>query len=81
MDLRPIMVLRRQPKDRNTIDASFRGLLGELHRMQRFINGKYRPAKKSDLLPRYNGKRPLEQAVNVLYRFCRRSPCMVLPSE
>ncbi len=62
VDLGQIVILGRQPEDRNAVHSSRRRLFRQFDRRQRLENRKQRPAKETDLLSRNRRQRSAPQA-------------------
>src|SRR5271156_2274835 len=80
-DLRQIVILGRQPEDRNAIHPRGRSLLRQLDRRQRLENRKQRPAKETDLLSRNRRQRSTSEPLNIRQSLRRSSPSSILPLE
>ncbi len=68
VDLGQIVVLRRQPEDRDAVYSSRRRRFRQLDRRKRLENRKQRPAKQTDLLPRNRRHRASSQPLDILQR-------------
>ena len=74
VDLGQIVILGRQPENRNAIHSGRRRLFRQLDRRQRLEDRKQRPAKQTDLLPRNRRQRPAPKPLNIGQRLRRSAP-------
>ncbi len=81
VDLGQIVVLGRQPEDRNAVHSVRRRLFRQFDRRQRFEDRKQRPAEETDLLPRNRRQRSAPEPVKVGQRLPRGAPRAILPLE
>src|ERR1700692_820689 len=81
VDLGQIMILGREPENRNAINASCCSLFLESDGVQRFENRKQRPAKKTDLLSGDSGQCASLEPINICQRFGGGTPGTILALE
>src|ERR1700675_618101 len=81
VDLGQIMILGREPENRNAINASCCRLFRQFDCGQRFENRKQRPAKKTDLLSGDSGQCASLEPINICQRFGGGSPGTILALE
>ncbi len=79
VDLGQIVILGRQPKNRDAVHSGRRSLFRQFDRRQRFEDRKQRPAEQTNLLSRNRRQRAAPEPLNICQSLGRSAPSAILP--